>query len=206
MDSLAVKAYLADLEKSRLKIEDRLIHLPETSSLLTQFEHKLNVNVRNYLHAVPIVSSLVRSFVYSPRTNETINQRCMKAGFSCPYDPSLVGRVLTIFAFACIYKKCAKETGSPEFAKQFSTVLCLSSYDYTHLKQIDWAVTAISESRKSGPESWLAPAMLVIVQLTGLESADKARAIAGFIEQYEVYIGRVWEAAKKNQVLIDFPW
>ncbi|MGM9992878.1 MAG: hypothetical protein ACI376_08580 [Candidatus Bruticola sp.] len=206
MDSPAVQAYLADLEKSRLQIEDRLIHLPETSCLLNQFDNKLKINVRDYLHAVPIVSSLIRSFVYSPRTNETINQRCMKAGFSCPFDPPLVGRVLTIFAFACIYKKCAKETESSEFAKQFSTVLCLSSYDYTHLKQIDWAVKVISESRKSGPENWLAPAMLIMVQLTGLESTEKARAIAGFVEQYEVYVGRVWEAAKNNRVLIDFPW
>ena len=54
----------------------------------------------------------------NPRTNETINQRCMRAGFSCPFDPERIGKALTIFAFAYIYKKCAKETNSADFAKQ----------------------------------------------------------------------------------------
>ena len=67
MDSFAVKAYLADLERARLQVEDRLIHLPETSYILTQFEYGLSVNIRDYLHAIPIVSSLIRSLVYSPR-------------------------------------------------------------------------------------------------------------------------------------------
>lgn len=206
MDSLAVKAYLADLERARLQVEDRLIHLPETSYLLNQFESRLNINIRSYLHAIPIVSSLIRSLVYSPRTNETINQRCLKAGFSCPFDPERTGKTLTIFAFACIYKKCAKEVQSTDFAKQFSIVMCLSSYDYTALKQIDWAVKVLEESKKGGLDNWLAPAMLLTVQLTGLESSEKARALAGFVEQFEVYVNRVWEAAKKNQVLMDFPW
>ena len=206
MDSSAVKAYLADLERARLQIEDRLIHLPETSSILTRFEYGLNINIKDYLHAIPVVSSLIRSLVYSPRTNETINQRCLRAGFSCPFDPERTGRSLTIFAFAYIYKKCAKETQSVEFAKEFSTVMCLSTYDYTALKEIDWAVKVLTESKKSGLDNWLAPAMLLTVQLTGFESSDKARALAGFVEQFEVYVGKVWEAAKKNQLLMDFPW
>ena len=206
MDSLAVKAYLADLERARLQIEDRLIHLPETSYILTQFESGLTVNIRDYLHAIPIVSSLIRSLVYSPRTNETINQRCLRAGFSCPFEPERTGKALTIFAFASIYKKCAKETQSTDFAKQFSTVMCLSTYDYTSLKEVDWAVKVLTESKKSGLDNWLAPAMLLTIQLTGFESNEKARALAGFIEQFEVYVGRVWEAAKKNQILMDFPW
>ena len=48
--------------------------------------------------------------------------------------------------------------------------------------------------------------MLLTMQLTGFESNEKARALAGFVEQFEVYVGEVWEAAKKNQVLMDFPW
>ena len=93
-----------------------------------------------------------------------------------------------------------------DFAKQFSTVMCLSTYDYTSLKEVDWAVKVLTESKKSGLDNWLAPAMLLTIQLTGFESNEKARALAGFIEQFEVYVGRVWEAAKKNQILMDFPW
>lgn len=206
MDQAAINSYLTELEKLRLKIEDRLIHLPETSYLLERFSSGLPVNVQTYLHAIPVASSIIRSLVYSPRTSVRIDELCTEAGFSCPFDPARTGQVLTVFAFAYLYRRVARDSRSAEFAKHLSVIACLSSFDYSALQQVDWAVKALEESRKEGFNYWLAPAVLVLVQLTGVESPARARALAGLLEQYESYINKVWDTALNNQVYMRFPW
>ena len=205
MDTFSNQAFWTEFEKNRLNFEDHVLHLPESSYILTQFGKTLNIDVAAYLHAVPIAASMFRICFYSPRTAEQISSR-LSPIVSCPFDPNHIGYVLTCFAFAHLYRKAYKASDSAEFARQFSTILCLSSFNYGALQHVDWAVKAFAESRKPGQNNWLAPAFLFSVWVTRIESEPAARAIIGFLEKVSAYADEVWHAALKNQVYMVFPW
>ena len=200
-----LEAYLRDLEAFRLRLEERLIHLPETSSFLARYEGRGPISARSLLHAIPVALSLWHSLVYSPRTNEELSRRYQRCGCSCPFDPPKVGYQLTIWSIAFIYREVAKRTGEPQLAKELATIMVLTSYGYGDLERVDWAVTALEKSKGGGP-AWLAPAMLLTISLNGLESEQAARAVAGFLEQYRAYTLQTWEAALENKLLLEVPW
>ncbi|MBQ7528545.1 hypothetical protein IJT10_01390 [bacterium] len=202
----ASQAFFNDLENKRLQIERNLINLPETSAVISQFQGKLNVDVTTLLHAIPITASLLCHFFYSARTCEKVSKSYASFGVNFPFDSNHTGYVLTCFAFAHLYRKVYKLTDSADFAKQFSTLLCLSCLNYSALQHIDWAVRSLAESRKPGDKNWLAPSILFTVWTTNIESPEKARAIAGTLEQVYAYTDNVWEKALQNQIFMQYPW
>ena len=110
------------------------------------------------------------------------------------------------YAAAHLYRLAAKATGSPQFAKQFSTVFVLATLDYQALEQVDWVVKAINRSRHGASQDWLAPALLFTVWATNLESPSKARQIAGFLDQLGTYVETVMQYAVRNEVYMQYPW
>lgn len=205
MDSASAQAYWNAFERSRLALEDRLIHLPETGQALMKYRSS-SFNAETYLHAIPIAAALIRASASSEQTNAQVLDRFSKAGLCCAMDPGQVGYVLTCLSFAQLYRRVSKETGSPDFAKDFSTLICLVCFNYSSLEHIDWAVKAQAEGRRSAAGSWLAPAMLFTVWLTNIESEDRARAVAGMLERFAAYVDKVWQAALKNQAYMSSPW
>lgn len=206
MDTANNQEFFAEFEKNRLIIEDHVLHLPESSYLLTQYKNRLSIDAEAYLHAIPIASALFKIYFYSSRTADKINSHIAACSAYRPFDPQQSGYVLTCFAFAHLYRKIYKITDSQEFAKQLSTILCLSNFNYASLQHIDWAVKALAESRKPGLNNWLAPAQLFSVWTIRTESEVIARSIIDFLNKVFDYVDCVWEAALKNQVYMNLPW
>ncbi len=201
------KAFLDLLEKTRLSIEERVLHLPESSHLLARFSQVGSVSAQQCLHAAPTLSSVLKIWAYSPRTAETVCEKFSEHGRGPSISAEDLGRVLMCFSFAKVYRLVAKQYATPEFAQQFLRILCLSTLDDHALEQVDWVTEAVYTSRHSQhPQDWLAPAMLFTVWTTRLESPQKARQIASLIDALDDFTVKVWEAALQNQLYLQYPW
>lgn len=201
------QAYLDLLERTRQGIEERLLHLPESSRLLGMYPQAGHVSAQQCLHAAPTVCALLKSWAFAPRTTGTVAQKFADRGWEPNLNSDDVGRVLMCFGLARLYRIVAKQYATPEFAQLFLRVLCLSSLDDRALEQVDWVTQAIYTSRHSqSSQDWLAPAMLFTVWTTRLESAQKARQIAGLLDALDDFVVKAWEYALQNQLYLQLPW
>ena len=136
-----------------------------------------------------------------------VSQKYAEYGREPNLPSETVSRALICFAFARIYRLVAKRYANPEFAQLFLRVLCLSALDDRALEQVDWVSQAIYTSRHSSrSQDWLAPALLFTVWTTRIESAQKARQIAGLLDALDDYTSKAWEYALQNQLYLEYPW
>lgn len=200
------QAFLDQFEKTRLGIEDRLLRLPESSRLLAQYGAGPESEAQRYLHALPTLTALLRILAYSPRTAGALADRFARAGAPPSLNPSTVGRVLMCFGVAYFYRRCAKKSGDPRFAQEATRIAILSALGDEALEQVDWVVQAVARSRRGGSQDWLAPALLLVVWLTGMESPGKARQVAPFLDQFSQFVEDALDQALANQIHMQFPW
>lgn len=202
----AQEAFLEQFEKTRLGLEDRLLRLPESSQLLARHGSDPEGQAQQYLHAIPTLAALVRTLAYSPRTTGALVERLARAGAPPSLSPSAVGRVLVCFGLAGFYKHTARKTGNPQFAQEVTRVACLCSLGPDGLEQVDWVVQALAQSRRGGSQDWLAPALLLVVWTTGMESPGKARQVATFLDQFTRFVEEATDQALANRIHMQFPW
>lgn len=200
------QAFLDHFEKTRLGIEERLLRLRESSELLARHGSAPDGHAQQYLHAIPTVMGLLRLTAYAPRTAGALGERFAKAGAPPALNPSAVGRVLMCFGTAYLYRRTSKRTQDPQFAQDVARIACLAALGDEALEQVDWVVRALARSRQGGSQDWLAPALLLVVWLTGMESTGKARWIAPFLDQLQKFVDDALEAALQNRIHMDFPW
>lgn len=200
------QAFLDQFEKTRLDIEGRLLHLPDSSRLLETYGAGPDSQAQRYLHAIPTLTALVRMLVHSHRTVDALNERMARAGAPVALDPANVGRVLMCFGLAGFYRRTAKKTGDPVFAQEITRIACLSALGPDGLERVDWAVQALARGRHGGSQDWLAPALLLVVWLTGMESPARARRVMAFLDQFSGFVDAAADAALENRIHMQFPW
>lgn len=200
------QAFLDHFEKTRLGIEERLLRLRESSELLARYGAGEGSQAQQYLHALPTVMGLLRLTAYAPRTTGALTDRFAKAGAPPSLNPSAVGRVLMCFGTAYLYRRTSKRTGDPQFAQDVTRIACISALGDDALEQVDWVVQSIARSRRGGSQDWLAPALLLVVWLTGMESTGKARWVAPFLDQLAAFVDEALDAALQNRIHMNFPW
>jgi hypothetical protein len=200
------QAFFDHFEKTRLEIEGRLLHLPESSQLLQDHGTGPASQAQQYLHAIPTLTALMRILLHSPRTLAALSDRMARAGAPPSLDTKAVGRVLMCFALAGFYRRTARRTGDPHFAQQATRIACLSALGPESLERVDWAVQALARGRHGGSQDWLAPALLLVVWLTGMESPGKARQVMPLLDQLSQFVDDALEAALDNRIHMQFPW
>lgn len=201
------QAFLDFLERTRLDIEGRLLHLPESSRFLATYQQCGSVTAQQCLHAAPTIMAQLKVWSHSPRTWSGVCHKFADGGPEPNLPADAVSRALICFALARIYRLVAKQYAAPDFAQMFLRILCLSTLDDSALKQVDWVTKAMYTSRHSNSSrDWLAPALLFTVWTTRLESPNKARQIAGLLDALDDYTVKAWEYALKNQLYLQFPW
>ncbi len=200
------QAFLEHLERTRLEIEGRLLRLPESSRLLQDHGSGPTSQAQPYLHAIPTLTALLRILLFSPRTLAALSDRLSRAGAPPSLDTQAVGRVLTCFALAGFYRRTARRTGDPLFAQQATRIACLAALGPESLERVDWAVQALARGRHGVSQDWMAPALLLVVWLTGLESPGKARQAMPMLDQLSHFVDEALEAALDNRIHMQFPW
>ncbi len=199
-------AFLDQFEKTRLDIEGRLLRLPESSRFLERYGAGPESEAQRYLHAIPTLTALVRMLVCSHRTVDALGERMARAGAPPDLDPATVGKVLMCFALAGFYRRTAKRTGDAHFAQEATRIACLSALSPDSLERVDWAVQALARGRHGGSQDWLAPALLLVVWLTGMESPARARRVMAFLDQFSGFVEAAGDAALENRIHMQFPW
>lgn len=200
------QAFLEHFERTRLEIEARLLRLPESSRLLQDHGPGPAGQAQRYLHAIPNLTALLRTLLHSPRTLAALSDRMARAGAPTSLDTGAVGRVLMCFALAGFYRGTARRTGDPLFARQATRIACLSALGPDFLERVDWAVQALARGRHGVSQEWLAPALLLVVWLTGLESPGKARQTMPMLDQLSHFVDEALDAALDNRIHMQFPW
>ena len=198
------QAFQDQFEKTRLDLEARLLRLPESSRLLAG--PGPDGRAQQYLHALPTLLALLRILCHSPRTAQALSERFARAGAAPELTPAAVGKVLMCFGMARFYRNVAKRTEDPRFAQEATRIACLSALGHEALERVDWAVQALARGRHGGSQDWLAPALLLVVWLTGMESPGKARQVMPFLDQLSQFVDDALEAALANQIHMQFPW
>ena len=200
------QAFLDLVEKTRLQIEERLLHLPESSRLLAMYPQAGQVTAQQCLHAAPTICALLKVWAFSPRTTGAVAAKFAEYGREPALSQDVVGRALMCFGLAKIYRLIAKKYATPEFAQLFLRVMCLSVLDDRALEQVDWVTQAVYTSRhSSSSRDWLAPALLFTIWTTRIESSQKARQIAGLLDALDEYAVKAWEYALANQLYLEYP-
>lgn len=199
---MSQQAFLDHFERTRLGIEGELLRLPESSRFLARFGQ----DGQAWLHATPTVMALVRMLCHAPRSASALADRLAAVGPAPALAPQPVGRVLTCFGIAYYYRFAAKRVGDLEFAQELTRIACLATLGPEALEQVDWVVQAIARSRRGGSQDWLAPALLLIVWLTGMESTSRARRAAPFLEQLQEFVDQALREALDHRIHMGFPW
>jgi len=199
-------AFLEQFEKTRLDIEGRLLRLPESSRLLERYGAGPESEAQRHLHAIPTLTALVHMLVYSHRTVDALGERMARAGAPTDLDPATVGKVLMCFSLAGFYRRTAKRTGDARFAQEVTRIACLAALGPDSLERVDWAGQALARGRHGGSQDWLAPALLLVVWLTGMESPARARRVMAFLDQFSGFVEAAGDAALENRIHMQFPW
>lgn len=196
------QSFLDTFEQIRLATEARMLRLPEASRLLAE---RGDLGQR-YLHALPTVLALVRLLCHAPRAAGRLTERMEAVGPAPQLSQDSTARSLTCFALGTLYRAVAKRADDPGFAQQVARLGTLTALGAEALERVDWVVQVQARARRGAGQDWLAPALLLGVWLTGIESSSRARRLASTLEELDAFVNQALEEALMNRIHLQFPW
>lgn len=197
--------FLANLEKSRLELESRLLRLPESSDLLARFQGRITPDPQAYLHALPTTLALITSLANAPRTGGAFRDQLERTGPVRVRDHE-VGSAMMCFAIAYLYRNVAKATNDPNFANLLTRIAVRTGLDPKVAHKVDWVVKAMSHRHPDGTKDRFAAPTLLVSWLTGSESYPRAYEALQFLEKFQGFVDKALEHALRNQICLEFPW
>lgn len=192
--------FLQQFEKRRVELEARMLRMPTASQIVQRW-----ASGQQFLHALPTITTLIEVLSKSPRTAGTFRDRVERAG-PTKFRHHEVEKAFSCFGLAYIYRMVAKETNDAELGNLLTRIATLAILSPAELEKVDWVARAFSHRHPDGSKDVLAPAQLLLHWLTGSDNPQKTYQADWVLQQYFEFLNQAWQAARRGQIHLTFPW